>query len=242
MKNILLFVVVFVSLISFPAFAVDFAGNGNGGFGGVIGNGQLTLTDDGSTLSGVITRGPDNFNDAFVIYIDSEASGFTSTATFTDTADLNRASVSAFNGTNRATINLPIAADYAISFIPTVFSGVWKLNSANNFTFQQAVSLSPGTNNATSYTFSLSVASIGLTPNSGQSFSFVATYLNATNAFLSNETLSGITGFGATNPGTNTPTTLAGSLNYTIIPEPSSIALAILGIAGSLALFRHRKK
>jgi hypothetical protein len=41
--------------------AVDFSGNGNGGFGGVIGQGQLTLTDDGTTLSGTITRGSDLF-------------------------------------------------------------------------------------------------------------------------------------------------------------------------------------
>src|SRR4051812_6227825 len=87
------------------AMATTYPGNGATGFGGTLGAGSLTLTDNGTTISGTLTTGG-AFNDTVVLYIDSTAGGATSTAGFTDTADGGRKSISAFDGTNRATINL----------------------------------------------------------------------------------------------------------------------------------------
>src|SRR5256714_12827053 len=66
------------------ARAATYSGNGNSGFGGPIGQGSLTLTDDGTTVSGTLTRGAGNFNDALVLYVDSVPGGFSDTSGFND--------------------------------------------------------------------------------------------------------------------------------------------------------------
>ncbi len=48
----------------FSASAVTYSGNGNSGFGGPIGLGRLTLTDDGTSVSGTFDKGLNGFNDA----------------------------------------------------------------------------------------------------------------------------------------------------------------------------------
>src|SRR4051812_39147009 len=83
---------------SLSSFAATYSGNGNAGFGGPIGTGSLTLTDDGTTLSGTITKGANGFNDALVIYIDSTAGGFADTSTFSDANDGLRKAISGFDG------------------------------------------------------------------------------------------------------------------------------------------------
>ena len=47
-----------------PTGAATYSGNGNTGFGGPIGLGSLTLSDNGTTISGTLTKGPNGFNDA----------------------------------------------------------------------------------------------------------------------------------------------------------------------------------
>src|SRR5258707_701685 len=54
---------------AFQTQAANFSGNGNSGFGGPIGGGSLTLTDDGNTVSGTITKGASGFNDLLGTYI-----------------------------------------------------------------------------------------------------------------------------------------------------------------------------
>src|SRR6266536_3137614 len=60
-----------IGLITLTAQATTYPGNGNTGFGGPIGLGSLTLTDDGTTVSGTLNKGPNGFNDVLVIYMDS---------------------------------------------------------------------------------------------------------------------------------------------------------------------------
>ena len=67
--------------------AATYSGNGKNGFGGPIGQGSLTLTDDGTTISGTLTRGGGNFNDALVLYVDSVPGGFSDTSGFNDGGD-----------------------------------------------------------------------------------------------------------------------------------------------------------
>ena len=62
--------------LGYSAQATNYAGNGNSGFGGAIGGGSLTLTDNGTTLFGTVTRGGGSFNDVLVIYLNSTAGGF----------------------------------------------------------------------------------------------------------------------------------------------------------------------
>src|SRR5438874_13188232 len=86
------------SLVSLSSYAATYSGNGNSGFGGPIGLGSLTLTDDGTTVSGTVNKGPNGFNDVLVLYIDSAVGGFASTVGFADGADGLRRAISGFHG------------------------------------------------------------------------------------------------------------------------------------------------
>src|SRR3954471_3607663 len=78
--------------------AATYSGNGNSGFGGPIGLGSLTLTDNGTTVSGTVNKGPNGFNDVLVLYIDSQAGGFADTSTLGDSGDGLRKAISGIDG------------------------------------------------------------------------------------------------------------------------------------------------
>src|SRR2546423_8872127 len=80
------------------SLAATYSGNGNSGFGGPIGLGSLTLTDNGTTVSGTVNKGPNGFNDVLVFYIDSTAGGFADMSGFADGADGLRKAISGFDG------------------------------------------------------------------------------------------------------------------------------------------------
>jgi hypothetical protein len=195
------------SLCSSPVFATAFNGNGNSGFGGAIGGGSLTLSDNGSTVSGSLTRGGGQFNDALVIYIDSVSGGFANTSGFSDRADGLRRAISGFNNAGqRSTMNFDanFRPDFVIALGPSSdgFGGLWSLAAGgnNSLGFLNSVNLTPLNNTATNYSFSFDLATIGLTPGNGQSFKLFATYISNT-AFRSNEALAGnVTGNQGFNP------------------------------------------
>src|ERR1035438_3942216 len=58
-----------------PVQADQYHGNGNTSFGGAVGNGTLTLSDDGTNISGTLTAGG-SMNDVLVLYIQTGPSGF----------------------------------------------------------------------------------------------------------------------------------------------------------------------
>src|SRR2546429_8828384 len=64
--------------------AADYSGNGKTGFGGPIGQGSLSLTDDGTTISGTVTKGAGSFDNALVLYVDSVPGGVSDTSGFND--------------------------------------------------------------------------------------------------------------------------------------------------------------
>jgi hypothetical protein len=223
----------------------NYAGNGNTGFGGAVGTGSLQIVNDNlGALNFTYTRGSSDFNNAIVIYFDSISGGATSTSGFTDTGDGLRKAMSGLDGANRSTLNFAggFGADYAIA-LNNGFAGVWSLSDPANFPFVTSASLlpSPATQTETAYTFSLNVSNIGLTPGSGQSFSFFTTYISET-AFRSTETFgAGFTGSPA--QGYNT-FDAAGNNSFTTVPEPSTYALLGLGalaLGGYMARRRARK-
>src|SRR2546430_12528912 len=67
---------VWVVGLCLSARAATYSGNGNSGFGGAIGNGSLSLTDDGTTVSGTVTKGAGTFDNALVLYVVSVRGGF----------------------------------------------------------------------------------------------------------------------------------------------------------------------
>src|SRR6267154_5924409 len=111
---------VFVSL-SLSSQAATYSGNGNSGFGGPIGLGSLTLTDNGTTVSGTVNKGPNGFNDVLVLYINSTPGGFADTSGFADGADGLRKAISGFDGGgNRSLLTFTgMLPDYAIALGPS---------------------------------------------------------------------------------------------------------------------------
>jgi len=210
--------------------------------GGPIGLGSLTFTDNGTTISGTINKGPNGLNDVLVLYIDSLFGGFSSTSGFADGADGLRRAISGFDGgPNRSLLTFNgMTPDYAIALGPASdnFGGLWQLanGGANSLNFISSVNLNPtGNNNSPTYTFSFNVSQIGITPNSGATFKFLGTYIS-NGGFRADEAVAG-NDVGA--QGWN-PFLGIASVTYTIVPEPSTFALLGFGLA-AVAVARRRR-
>jgi hypothetical protein len=228
-------------LTCISATAATYSGNGNSGFGGPIGLGSLTLTDNGTTVFGTVNKGPNGFNDVLVLYIDSTAGGFADTSGFADGADGLRKAISGFDGGgNRSLLTFNgMLPDYAIALGPSSdnFGGLWQLanGGANSLNFISSVNLNPtGVNNSPTYTFSFNVSQIGVIPNSGSTFAMLGTYI-AGSGYRSDEATAG-NDVGAQGWNPFLQTALA---TYTIVPEPCSMGLMGLGLA--CAFIRRRK-
>jgi hypothetical protein len=236
--------------LGFTAHATLFNGNGNTSFGGPIGNGSLTLTDNGVNIFGsLVVAGGGLGGNAFVIYLQtpSGASGFTSTIGFNDNADQLRSALSQYGGAgSQSTLNFGgggFTPNYGIALQPGAginFGGLWQLanGGANSQIFDASIGLSPtGSDAAGTYTFSFSLASVGLT--AGQSFHLFGMEVSTTgysSAEAIGGTLSGTLGYG----GTQTVTTFS-TYTTTPVPEPTTLALAGLGGLATLVAARRRK-
>ena len=235
-----------VMSLGFSALATNYAGNGNSGFGGPIGQSGasgLTLTDNGTTLFGTINKGPNGFNDVLVIYLDSTGGGFADTSGFADGNDGLRKSISGFDGgVNRSTMTFAagFSPDYALALGPSSdnFGGLWQLfnGGGNSLGFVSSANLTPtGTPSSATYTFSISLASIGVTP--GNSFGLFGTY-TSNSGFRSDEALAGnATGTQGWNPFTQTS---FGTYTVAPVPEPTTFALVGSGLALLCVLRRRR--
>ena len=192
MKKIFTLIATCISIASF-AQLVTYNGNGKSGFGGVIGTGTMSITNNGTTVTFTVTKGAGDFNDAMIIYIDSKTGGFGSTSTFNDVADNLRKGVSGYDGTNRSIVNFPtgFTADYAIAIKPTApdnFGSIYQLAATGSHTYVNTVNLTPNNSiSSATYTFSCAKVDIGITGT--VAFRFIATYLNPGNAYRSDEAI-----------------------------------------------------
>src|SRR5439155_2588234 len=129
MKVKLLLVLSVSAASTLTALAATYSGNGNSSFGGPIGLGSLTLTDNGTTVSGTVNKGPNGFNDVLVIYLDSVGGGFSDTSGFADGGDGLRKAISGFDGgSNRSLMTFSgMSPDYALALGPSSenFGGLW---------------------------------------------------------------------------------------------------------------------
>jgi PEP-CTERM motif len=242
--------IVSLGLMAFgsAAMATDYSGNGNSGFGGAVGGATLSLSDDGTTVSGTLTKGvAGDFNDVLVLYIDSTAGGFSDTSGFADSADGLRKAISGFDGgANRSTMTFAagFSPDYAIALGPSSdsFGGLWQLANGgdNSLTFINSVGLSPtGTGTSATYTFSFNLSDIGLTPNSGASFELFGTYISDS-GFRSDEA---IAGNDSGTQGWNAFTQTDFGTYTTAVPEPATLVSLLSGssLLGAFVFIRRRR-
>lgn len=218
MTKKLLFTFSLLLLTLFSFSQVTFSGNGNTGFGGTIGESTLLISDDGTTITFVLTKGlNDVLSNVLVLYIDSTIGGRNAIDTdVNDNADGLRTAIS--NGDSsgfNSNITFPsgFEADYAIA-LDQGFGGLWQIPASgaignNGLIYLDSINLNP-TNNSSSATFSFDIdwSELGIT--NSDSFTFVGFYVSTT-AYNSDE------GFGGgISPGTvgNTPVTFTSALEY----------------------------
>lgn len=164
-----------------------YPGNDKDGYGGPVGKGTLSITEDATNYNFTLTKGSGDLNDAVVIYLNTRSGGFNTTANFTDEGDGLRKAISGVQGSDRATLTFPssFTADFAIAF-DQGYGGVWQLVENGTHTHIRSVNLNPtGTKSSATYTFSVAKSDIAVTPsNSG--FEFLVTYVSET-GYRSNE-------------------------------------------------------
>ena len=174
------------------AFAqTSYNGNGNSGFGGVIGPGSMTIDDDGTTITFEITRGPAEFFDAMVLYIDSTPGGRSAIdGDINDQNDPLRRAISSA-GDNASVLTFPAGfeADYAMA-VDTNFGGLWSIPATGTVGNDELPFVAPLESTLTMssdlvFTLEVDWAELGLTSTGG--FKFIGIYLNANNGFTSDE-------------------------------------------------------
>jgi hypothetical protein len=242
-----------VAALLFLAKASGAVYNGNGMVtgGGVVGNGSLSLTDNGTTVSGIFYPGYPSFQLNLIIYIDCVSGGFANTTQFSDSSDALTTAVSGYYApaSARATANFAsgFTADYAIALgVNGPNRGnLYHLVAGGNGSMEliKSVNLNPNNKlNASSYTFSFNWSDIGLPNSPSNFFKFQSTYDgnygSAYRELESFESLTGTRGYG---------TVTFGNYNtYGVdpVPEMTTGALAIFGgiFVGTRLVMRGRGK
>jgi hypothetical protein len=226
------------------ANAAVYSGNGATGFGGPLGNGNLSITDSGGNVTFTLNNSGGFSGNDVVVYIDSVAGGFTDTSLFNDNNDGGRTAISADNSGNPSRVLISfapgMAADYALEFENDTFDGLFALAAGGNNSLSFVTGNGPSTLGGP-YVVTFPLADIGVTP--GGSFSFDADLISVS-GYGSNETI----GTSVTVPdGTNPPNAaFNGSITFatadtytTAVPEPASLGL--IGGLSALMLVRRRK-
>lgn len=250
-----------ISSQSARANSSTFSGNTQTGFGngGAVGNGSLTVSDDGSggvdfqfTPGGSSTNF-DGGND-LVIYIDNSTGGGLST-----TASLNPSTpgdggqqavtglASSGNGGGRSTLAFGgiLAPQYAID-METGYGDVFAISSGTaNFVDGNNPGAGPGAFGAI-YTFVSGVANLdlpaadfGLTSFSGDTITVFATLISES-GYRSNEDIGTVN---STAEGWGNTITVTGANTFTTAaPEPSAPAMMIgASVLGSLFMLRRKR-
>jgi hypothetical protein len=179
-------------LAAATAQAANYAGNGNTGFGGSVGNGVLSVTDDGTNITFNLQRGSSgNLNDCLVIYIDTGIGGYADTSSFTDTSGYGeQVAISGYNGgSSRSlmTFTNGFRPSYAVA-IKNSYTDLWSLANPASLSYLTGSSESGASSANFSLTFN--AAQIGLTPGTNAKIRIFGTLISTT-AYRSTEAIAG---------------------------------------------------
>jgi hypothetical protein len=198
----------------------NYIGNGSFGFGGVIGSSNLTIADNGTTVTFTLNKGTGGFNDYFVLYIDSKTGGASNTNGLNDQQDLFRKATSGIDGGNISRVNFPVTPvaflpDYAITLNGSS-AALFEISNTTNFGYTNANLSVTGS----VYTFTATKAALGIT-GASINFNFIGTYVSGT-AFRSNEGYGNGLAPNDLNPG-NSSVTFTSFFSYPIIVTPLNL-------------------
>jgi len=250
-----------------PAFANSstYNGNGNTGFGGAVGAGNLKVSDDGSGgFDFTFTLGDSALNmggNDLVIYLDDGAGGGigADTSGMTDAADGARSPVSEYTttgdsgGAGRSTLNFgglmnpQFALDLSISGAGNNGgnSDIFKLVNGGSLNFiDNAPASSGASSNGETYTVANGVMSVdipavdfNLSAFSGATLKFAALEVSET-GYSSNEGTEGVSG----NEGWGNTQTITSVDTFTVaVPEPSAVGLVLCGGVAALLMMRRSR-
>lgn len=222
------------------ARATVYAGNGATGFGGPVGTGALTITDNAAgdiTFSFQPGAGhPSVDGNSLVIYLSTGTPGLVDTRPLIDIGDSGRRAISGYNhygpdlDDTRSVIEFPsgFQATYALS-MEGGYVGLFQLPPADGDGGLTYINGGPQSGNPLHVT--LPLANLGLTQ--GQSFRLLGTLIDGNAAYRSNETIGTTSpdiGLGG-NPGFNNLITFSSDFTYqtTIISTSTQWALATGG-------------
>ena len=209
--------------------------HGNG-VGGPLGASTLTMSNNNITVYGKIVKGPGNFTDNVVFYIDTVPGGFADTSGFSDHNNFLETAVSGYGTSKSTTYFAPgFEADYAIVLsVAHNSSALYKLtNGASGPDLVLLRGTAPGSlldsvNNPNDafFTFRFDWTNIALPNRSTNFFKFETTYVNDSGApglLESYERLISGPGSGAV--------TFTNYDTYGVqpVPENTNVALAVFG-------------
>ena len=239
-----------------------YPGNGNSSFGGQLGQGSLSVSENMSSgmLTFSFTPGGSGFFNNIAFYFDSASGGVTSSTQIADTAgsgtgqtgaDAGQLSISAdSNTTGQAHVNFPtgFAANFGLALDPAGNANLFALSPGNTEAFSASANYTVPATAAGPYTFNLASTALGFATPGAVKFTFVADLSNS-NAdgngdgafYLSNETIGASTvtvSDGTANAG-NTGTLVYSGVDTFQAPEPSTWAMMLGGI-GMLLGFQRR--
>ncbi len=234
-----------LALISSSALAqTTYNGNGNTGFGGPVGNGNLVVSDDGTSVTFNFNAASSLSGNDLVIYIDSITGGFSSTSGFNDSQDGGRSAVSGYTSTGNGGGSGQSTLTFASGFLPDyaidVQSGYASLFGLNNGGNNSLNFITGAAQSGTSpYTLTVPLVDLGLTPGAAQSFGLFGTFISET-GYRSTEALAG-NDTGSQGWGT-TVTQTSFATYVTVVPEPSTVLLGASGLAILCVINQRRKK
>ncbi len=210
MPRLPLFAFAVALLVGASAGATTYQGNANNGFGGAVGEGALEITVVGDLIRFTLWRGSGDLNDRLVIYLDTLPGGYADTTTLSDLADPGRGAVS---GGTDSEVAFPagFAADLAIAFDASNGGFLYRLAAGGDNSLLYLADLGgDDAASAASFSFAVDPTDLGIAAWSG--FRFVATYLNASNRFRSDEAIGD--GLPPDNPGLPSSVTFTAARSF----------------------------